>query len=530
MVDLPSLILQLRPDLRKLGFDLGEQREKFLAWVVTAGVNEYKAIAEDPKFAELMKAGSRGSEDLTPLQQLVRQARPDVRAAFPIPPDRERFLVWFYTHGVEECGFWPWLPEAEQRGLLGLSEPWGSRLCATVAKRFPPPEPRVPIGQRPFGVNLIGYAFGQLGIGEDARMAGRALLEAGVPMTMLNFPPGADIPQNDRSMADHVTERGDYAFNIFCMTAEENGRFFAERGRAQFRDRYNIGYWPWELGRWPRAWEAMLDLVDEVWVSTRHTGSALQPVCSKPLQVMPMAVQLGPITPFASRVAARRHFGLDPRARLFCFAFDLNSYVARKNPQACVDAFLAAFPADEFSAADVGLVIKVHRPARRNRAWEALKRLAEEDARIRIIEGTLSRPDLLALYQACDCFVSLHRAEGFGRGIAETLQLGLHVICTGYSGNVDFCRAPHADLVRHRLVRVERSEYPHAQGQQWAEPDVDHAAQLMQDFVQRPRRRSRGATWPEFSTAAVGQRYRARLEAIQCDVIAAGNKLAWAET
>jgi len=398
--------------------------------------------------------------------------------------------------------------------VLRLSEPWRSRIQATVAKVAGVSEPRVPFAARAFGVNLIGYAFGELGIGEDARMAARALLAAKVPVTMLDFPPGADIPQNDRSMQAHVSASGPYAFNIFCMTALENGRYFAERGSAQFAGRYNIGYWPWELGRWPRQWEAMVELVDEVWVSSRHTYDALAPLCAKRLHVMPMAVELGEVRAFRSRKAARQHFRLPEKARLFCFSFDLNSSVHRKNPQACIDAFLKAFPKKELDGDKVGLVIKAHRPARRNAGWETLKRLAAKDARIHIIEATLSRPDLLALYQACDCYLSLHRAEGFGRGIAEALQLGLHVITTDYSGNADFCRPPHADLVRYRLIKVKKGQYPYGEGQVWADADVGHATELMRNFVVRRAKNPARAAWPEFSAATVGRRYRRRLKEI----------------
>lgn len=281
------------------------------------------------------------------------------------------------------------------------------------------------------------------------------------------------------------------------------------------RGRYNIGYWPWELSRWPKDWEMLLNLVDEVWVSTQHTYDALLPVCDKPLLLMPMAVELGPVTKFASRLKARQAFKLPAAAKLFCFAFDLNSSMDRKNPQACVDAFLAAFPKDDFSAQEVGLVIKAHKPAKRNRAWEKLKKLAAEDGRFHIIETTLSRPDLLALYAACDCFISLHRAEGFGRGLAEALQLGLHVICSAYSGNVDFCRPPHADLVDYRLIKVKKGQYPHHEGQVWAEPSVEHAAELMRNFVLNAKATESRQNWPQFSPLVVGERYRQRLEAIR---------------
>lgn len=514
MIDLPELILNLRADLRdRMRFDLNENRDRYYAWLISSGIREYAALLEDKRFLSTVQFGETNT--LTPLQRLTRQARPDVRAAFPLPERYSDFRLWFYTHGIEECVLWPFLSEHEKTMVRQLPEPWPSRLSMHMIDTLAPKGPDTPLQERPFGVNIIGYAYGQLGIGEDARMAARALQAAGIPFTLLNFPPGNDIPQNDRSMAEHVSERGDYAINMFCMTAEETGRYFAEKGWSQFKNRYNIGYWPWELSKWPNHWRMMLDLVHEVWVSTQHTYNALAPVCSKPLKLMPMAVELGPIRKFASRHQARKHFKLPLKATLFCFAFDLKSSVDRKNPQACVDAFLAAFPADTYSTDDVGLVIKVHKPTQPDQNWLQLKQLAAHDNRIHIIESTLPRPELLALYGACDSFISLHRAEGFGRGLAEALQLGLHVITTNYSGNIDFCQPPHASLVDYTLVPVRPGQYPHAENQVWADADIQHAAHLMRTFVHNRAAHKEKADWSVFSQERIGARYKQRILELQ---------------
>ena len=140
--------------------------------------------------------------------------------------------------------------------------------------------------------------------------------------------------------------------------------------------------------------------------------------------------------------------------------------------------------------------------------------MAATDDRIHIVEDTLDRPELLALYKSCDCFLSLHRAEGFGRGIAECMQLGLHVITTGYSGNLDFCQPPEADLVDYSMIWVGKNEYPYGEGQVWAEPDVNHAADLMRNFVASGRDAPQRKEWPEFSPKVVGDHYQQRLEKI----------------
>jgi hypothetical protein len=381
-------------------------------------------------------------------------------------------------------------------------------------------------------------------------MAARALLAADVPMTLLNFKPGDDIPQNDRSMAQYVADDPQYAVNIFCMTAQENGRQFLESKAGLYGGRYNIGYWPWELSGWPKDWELSFDLVDEVWVSTWHTYQSLADICPKPLIHMPMAVDLPEVRRFRSRAYARKHFKLPASATLYCFSFDLNSSIHRKNPQACVDAFIKAFPKRQYSADQVGLVIKVHTPKEPHPVWDKLKKLVARDPRIHIVEGTLPKAELLALYKACDSFLSLHRAEGFGRGIAEALQLGLHVITTGYSGNVDFCKPPHAELVNYTLIPIEKGQYPFSDGQVWADPDINHAAELMQRFfaqrqpqagttntAQNPQQpphpqhpphpspsKTSSATiplakadWSAFSGETVGKRYKQRLEQIRTE-------------
>ena len=119
--------------------------------------------------------------------------------------------------------------------------------------------------------------------------------------------------------------------------------------------------------------------------------------------------------------------------------------------------------------------------------------------------------------------MSLHRAEGFGRGIAEAIQLGLHVITTAYSGNMDFCqnKAPQIDLVNYQLIPVKQGEYPYYENQVWAEVDISHAAQLMQNFVKNtpaikdlyPKQ------YPHFSAKVVGDRYNQRLNFIKNNLL-----------
>jgi glycosyltransferase involved in cell wall biosynthesis len=482
-----TLIRTLRPDLCALyPADTQVEVDRWLGWLLTTGANEYAILHQLSDFRELLQ-GKHLASGLTQLQWLVYQVRPDVQAAYPIAQDTRAFLAWFDLHGIAEHQLEPWLLPMPEESVLAQPS------------------------SLPFGVNLVGYAFGQLGIGEDLRMAAQALMAVGISVDIINFPPGKDIPQNDRSLEAYVVPQGRYAINLFCLTALEHGRYVVEHGLSQLLGRINIGYWPWELSRWPAEWLGLTQLVDEVWVSTRHTYESLVLESLVPVVIMPMAVDVGELARFPAKAVTRAAYALPVSAKLFCFSFDLNSTMARKNPQAVLESFVLAFPPERYTADQVGLVIKVHKPTKPNKAWDALKALAVQDSRIHIIEGTLAREDLLALYHACDAFVSLHRAEGFGRGIAEALQLGLHVITTNYSGNIDFCRPPYANLIDYDLISVAEGDYPYGQGQVWADVDVMHAARSMRQFVEANHQTIADTDWSAFAFKPVGERYQQRL-------------------
>lgn len=114
----------------------------------------------------------------------------------------------------------------------------------------------------------------------------------------------------------------------------------------------------------------------------------------------------------------------------------------------------------------------------------------------------------------------MSRAEGFGRGLAEALQLGLHLIATDYGGNTDFCRRPEfanqTSLVPWRWAAVRAGQYPYGEGQRWANPDVSAAAAAMRRFVEQPpppAKVPRGG-WSCFRAQELGQQYAARLREI----------------
>ena len=66
--------------------------------------------------------------------------------------------------------------------------------------------------------------------------------------------------------------------------------------------------------------------------------------------------------------------------------------------------------------------------------------------------------------------------------------LGRLALATGWSGNLDYMTEENSLLVRYRLVPVGADEYPYGDGQVWAEPDIDHALELLEGVIADPER------------------------------------------
>nr|WP_284691468.1 glycosyltransferase [Pinirhizobacter soli] len=204
-------------------------------------------------------------------------------------------------------------------------------------------------------------------------------------------------------------------------------------------------------------------------VATHFVQDAVHAVTDKPLFLAPI-----PLGAFADSGRSKDEFGLDD-AYTFLVTFDFSSYLARKNPSAAIAAFRSAFMGDE----RVRLLIKT---SNAHRHADALRSLMDEgggDPRIVIRDDLLPRDDLHALQRCCDAYVSLHRSEGFGLGMAESMILGKPVVATAYSGNLDFMTPDNGVLVPYRLVPVEAGEYSFGEGQHWAEADVQAASDAM---------------------------------------------------
>lgn len=362
------------------------------------------------------------------------------------------------------------------------------------------------------GVNLIAYIRAEMGLGTAARGLALALESVNIPFNIINFEYLNPSLHRDTSWRHKET---DYSSHDFTILAVNPDNIFNSRDQAQkefVRERYTIGYWFWELPEIPDDWLSAFSLVDEVWAASRFVQDAISLKSPVPVFRVPVAVRLGP-----TDKCSRGTFSFPERQFLFLSMSDTHSQLARKNPLGVVRAFKRAFPGDNNS---VGLILKINNANSIYADPEAIALLREEISGYRniyLLDSIMTRAEIDSLLAVSDCFISLHRSEGFGLGPAEAMSLGKPVILTNWSGNTDYM-TPHNSIgIDYELIPVGKQYGPYEPDQLWADPDLEQAAFWMKHLAQDTKVANRigllgqETIRNEFSPEAVGKLIHKRL-------------------
>lgn len=369
---------------------------------------------------------------------------------------------------------------------------------------------------KPYGVNVIGFPQGTLGLGEDARLAGLVVESLNISGSYINAP----IPGPEKTVQPEggfpIVSEAQYSVSLFCLPPTEMIRLALEGGRYLLEsNEYKIGAWPWELPHWPTSFSCVRNFVDEIWAQSEYVRNCFLKEGNTPVYKMPMAVTI----PEPNK-DLRKKLKLADQDFVYYLMFDGNSWLSRKNPIAGVVAFQRAFSSKE-KYKNVKLLIKAMNINTHDSMWISIVELAKHDPRIVIITERMDRQELINLMKACNCFISLHRSEGFGRVIAEAMLLGQPVIATNFSGNVDFCRPDTAFLVDGELIPLHPGDYIFFEGQYWCDPDVEQAARQMSYVYENSDRASliakngQALIQQDYSISAVAKFYSTRLNEIK---------------
>lgn len=470
----------------------------------------------------------------------VLEVREDLRELYPFaltPRERRQFFAWLLTHGRQELGITAegalWylieLDETPDRGLIPsylMNPKWQADQPLTLtAKGWPgfinylqytysidsrwlkrakwrPTLP--PKSSR--GVNVLGhfrYASGLqeacAGVAHALELQGTTVVRRDLPV---HFPSDWRIRERFQNLEHFETTLYVAAVNTFPK------EYFRRSGLHMRPDVRRIAIWYWEVDRLPSEWKTELTWPSEVWAPTTFLADAYRKYVNVPVIPMLPGVAL-PI--FESK--PRRYFGLPDDKRLLLFSFDMGSVMERKNPLGLIEAYQSAFRADD----GVHLCIKVSRGRWHAENLAKLKQ-ACRGAGATLLDQVLPRENVLALFENADCYASLHRAEGLGLGMAESMLFGKPVVATAYSGNLDFMNERNSLLVRATTVSIHDVP-PYPAGSVWAEPDLEHAAYQLrrafdEDAVEIALRGQR-ETAELLSMEAAGKRMVERLSEIE---------------
>ncbi|MET0145836.1 MAG: glycosyltransferase [Ilumatobacteraceae bacterium] len=446
---------------------LRRERDETGSAAPVAALPDVFSEADDTRLLALLTSPLPGSEvpRVGRYLHLIYLQRPDVQAAYPnLRGDGlEHFHAWVRQSGRFEHDIPSPLVPPERPPTLGAIE------------RRPPLRP---------GVNVVGYFAAELGIGEAGRAMLAALEHLGETCAVINETATSNRQQH--LLGRGFDDVGDLDINLVVVNSDQTPLVMERLWGRTRPDQHTVGVWAWELEELPPTMLAGLPYVDEIWTYSRHGRDAIARAVATPVHVVPL-----PVVDYGVAPAGHHPLGIDADFT-FLFCFDVHSTIARKNPFGVVEAFQRAFRPGEGPA----LIVKSINGRSALRSMEQLRAAAEGRPDIHIVDAYLDITSTRALIASCDCYVSLHRAEGFGYTMAEAMLAGRPVVATGYSGNLEFMDTDNSFLVGYSPGVVPAGCEPYPAGAVWAEPDIDDAARLMRivwsDGTTRDRVASRG--------------------------------------
>ncbi|MEI2729238.1 MAG: glycosyltransferase [Candidatus Nanopelagicales bacterium] len=401
----------------------------------------------------------RGSRSISRIEDYLWQIRKDLRSAFPD------------TRGKHFGDFYNWLRIEEPFQHVF---PQSAQMAASVTDGRREESPR---GNRTDADwSVVGYLTAEVGVGEAGRRILRGAQAVGLPVNAI------DLADMTRARCEHPlrTEISDVDSlarrAIVCVNADQFPRISRMIKLKSSTDR-RIGLWFWELSEFPDKFKRAFDHVDEVWVASEFTRAAIAAKTEKPVHIVTM-----PVPRFTTASHSKDDLGLPLDRTNFLVSFDFDSVEARKNPLGAIDAYKRAFtPSD-----GAHLIIKTLNGRLHQERLERLRVATSSRPDIVLQDGFLSSSQMFSLQKNVDCIVSLHRSEGYGLHLADSLAMGTPVVATRYSGNLTFMPDDHPGLVDYDLVNVGQGAAPYSPDAVWAEPCLDSAARAMRRIVDEP--------------------------------------------
>lgn len=351
-------------------------------------------------------------------------------------------------------------------------------------------------------LTYYGHVFDASGYGQAARGYIHALHAAGVTLSVV------DLMNHGCQVRDDLVE------SLIGRTIEPDFHLFhgipPQWAPLAFRLPNAIGMTVWETDTMPTQWRNILGHVIDVWLPCEFNVETFRrdlqtPIFRLPHPVMPRRVN-------GHLVDADRLIGSGASDFVFYSIFEWQD---RKGPLELLRAYFRAFPGN----GDALLVLKVNANALdvAARTVDETRQATGSSARVSLCAAGWGEPEIGALHERGNCYVSLHRGEGWGYPLFDAVTRGKPVIATAFAGPLDYLRPDAARLVPFTLAPVRQPYVYYGPQMRWADPDVDEAALAMREVhadrevIMRHAAARAAAVCDEYSLERVGAIARQRL-------------------
>lgn len=329
-------------------------------------------------------------------------------------------------------------------------------------------QPRTPWNKEIYakGVNLVGMFSEDSGLGQSTRLVAREFEASNIPCNFIDFYIEEYTIKSNEEFKDKLTDEYTYGINLFHVNMDDFSYFY-KLNKDKFQGHYNIAFWLWEVSDFPEKWIPLINQLDEVWTPAEYVSESIRKVTNKPVYTVPYHVEAK-----YSEQYDRDYFHL-PKDKFLCLSmYDSNSISERKNPMGCIQAFKNAYSKED----NVALVIKISHATQEE--FDALSAVLD-GYEVYYIDKLLTKLEVNSLIHDVDVYISLHRAEGFGLVLAESMLMKTATVASNYSANTEFQTTQNACLVDCSLKNVGVDVYPYKKEYVWGNPNIEQASEYL---------------------------------------------------
>ena len=318
---------------------------------------------------------------------------------------------------------------------------------------------------------LFGHPYAPIGMGEQLASFSQAMSEVYMDHKIFDI-----YGEKDRSCREWLSpkqtdEVNGHDVRIFHINGDEVQNVLTHLPNMDLNEGINIIVPAWELEYYPDVWRESINIFDEVWAISGYVKNMF-------------SGWPRPVVRYVGQCAERengllypkKYFGIKGSSLVFLAFYDQSSYFTRKNPSYFIDMYKELRKRHPYCKFQ--FVVKS-----KNFSEKSDLVVDEHDENIIYINKNLDYDEVTSLIDCCDVFVSLHRAEGFGRGPAEAVMREKVSIVTNYSGVEDYSEDISIKTVNFEMIPLKDGEYPHGLGQQWADPDIEQAIDIASKMI-----------------------------------------------